>query len=93
MLKYILHTMIRRFERQHTYDATYMHEIIDISPRAMISLNKISGMANFVGPEKSVWAGAALAATLNEDCGPCAQLTLDSLEAHGIDLSKLEACL
>ena len=34
MIKRLLHSMTRRFERGWSYDAAYLHEMIDASPRA-----------------------------------------------------------
>ena len=34
MLRWVLGRMVRAFERQWSYDASYLREIIDISPRA-----------------------------------------------------------
>jgi hypothetical protein len=34
MIRYLLHKFVSRFERRYHYDATYLHELADISPGA-----------------------------------------------------------
>ena len=34
MIRFLLHKFVSRFERQYDYDATYLHELADISPGA-----------------------------------------------------------
>ncbi|MBL4671191.1 MAG: hypothetical protein JKX81_02935 [Arenicella sp.] len=93
MFRAMLHKMISGFESKYDYDASYMHEINDISSAATFRLMLLSGMTNFQGPEKSIWGGAALAATLHGDCGPCAQLIIDRLLEQGLDADQLAACI
>jgi len=93
MLKSFLHKMISKFESSYDYDAGYMHNINSISPSATVRLMMLSGMTNYQGPEKSIWGGAALAATLHGDCGPCAQLIIDRLLEQGLDSKELIACI
>jgi hypothetical protein len=45
------------------------------------------------GPVPEVWAGAALASTLDGDCGPCAQLIVDMAVKAGVDEARIIACL
>ena len=40
-----------------------------------------------------LWAGAALASTLDGDCGPCAQLTVDFALEAGVRPEIIRACL
>ncbi len=93
MFKSLLRKMIRKFELSYDYDASYMHKINSISPSATIRLMMLSGMTNFQGPEKSIWGGAALAATLQENCGSCAQLMIDRLLEQNLDSAELIACI
>ena len=93
MFKALLHKMINRLESSYAYDASYMHEINSVSPSATIRLMMLSGMTNFQGSDKSIWGGAALAATLHGDCGPCAQLIIDRLLEQGLDALELTACV
>jgi hypothetical protein len=85
--------MINKFESHYGYDASYMHDINSISASATIRLMMLSGMTNYCGTDKSVWGGAALAATVYGDCGPCAQLVIDRLIEQGLDAKQLTACI
>ncbi|RBP50640.1 hypothetical protein [Arenicella xantha] len=93
MLKSILSKMIRKFESHYDYDASYMHDINAISASATTRLMMLSGMTNYSGTNKPIWGGAALAATLYGDCGPCAQLVIDRLLEAGVDAKQLTACI
>ncbi len=93
MLKRICHTLTRRFENQYNYDAKYLHDIIDESPKAWYQLMRLSGMNNVQGPNLALWGGAALAGTLHGDCGPCAQLVVDRIIEQGGSPEQLSACV
>ena len=93
MLKWLLHRLTDRFESRYQYDAAYLHEIIDVSPAASLRLSKLRSITSYSGPYPEPWAGAALAATLHGDCGPCAQLVVDMLLEAGIRAEQLQACL
>ena len=91
MMKMILHKLVSRFERQANYDSTYWHEIIDVSPGAALKLAFLPMLSQHRGPAPEVWAGAALASVLDGDCGPCAQLVVDSAISTGVSPEKLAA--
>ena len=94
MLKWILHTMTRKFERAYDYDGTYMHEIVDLSAGAGLRLSALPFMSGYRdGAPAELWAGAALASSLDGDCGPCAQLTVDFALEAGVRPAALRACL
>ena len=93
MFRALMHKMITSFEAKYDYDAAYMHDINEVSASATVRLMMLSGMTSFQGPDKSVWGGAALAATLHGDCGPCAQLIIDRLLSEGLAANELTACI
>ena len=93
MFKSLLFKMIRKFESSYDYDASYMHQINSVSASATIRLMMLSGITNYKGTNKSIWGGAALAATLRGDCGPCAQLIIDRLLEQGLCSKELVACI
>jgi len=93
IFKTLLHKTISKFESNYNYDASYMHDINKVSPGATFRLMLLSPMSNFQGPDKHIWGGSALAATLYGDCGPCAQLAIDRLLEQGLDQNQLKACL
>jgi hypothetical protein len=92
MIKALLHSTIRRFERSFGYDATYMHEVIDASSSAAIKFALIQPMSNHrQDVHKDAWYAAHLAAALSEDCGPCTQLCIDMATRDGMEPEKLAA--
>ncbi len=94
MLKWILHRLTGRMERAYDYDGTYMHEIIDISTGAALRFSALPLMSQYrSGAPAELWAGAALASTLDGDCGPCAQLTVDYALEAGVGHEIIRACL
>jgi hypothetical protein len=40
MIRWLLRRQIAAFERTWNYDASYMHEVIDVDPRAMLAFGK-----------------------------------------------------
>lgn len=93
MMKWLLHRLLRRFEREFDYDASYMHEVTDISAGAGLRYLALPLMSGMHGPAPEVWAGAALASVLDGDCGPCVQLTVDAAVKAGVDPHLLRACI
>ena len=94
MLKGQLHFITRKFEGRFGYDAGYLHEIIDVSPLAVIKFLLFQIMASHRQniPRDVVYA-AKLAATLCEDCGPCAQLVVNAALMDGIAPRVIAALL
>ena len=78
MLKKYLHSSIAKLERSYGYDATYVHEVLDISMPAFF---KFALFQTFAGHTdrvpRDVRCAARIAAALSEDCGPCTQLVVD----------------
>lgn len=75
MIKWMLRKAIDKFERNWKYDAGYMRDIIDASPRAAWLFSRAAALGQFrrdipIGP----WCAAGITAVRYEDCGPCTQL-------------------
>src|SRR5262249_32641673 len=77
MLKAYFHRMVPRLERSFGYDAGYMHEVIETSPKAFFkfSLFQIMSSHRDAAP-RDAWFAARIAAAMSEDCGPCTQLVV-----------------
>jgi hypothetical protein len=92
MIRSLLHRVIGKFERRFDYDATYMHEILDTSLPAFWKLALAQGMnLHREGiPEDALFA-ARIAAVRHEDCGPCAQLTVNMAHEVGVPAPILRA--
>jgi hypothetical protein len=94
MLKRFFHRNIAKLERQYGYDATYFHEVVDVSPAAAFKFFLAQPMAQHAdGVPKEALYAAKLAATLSEDCGPCVQLGVNIALADGMPRQKVEAIL
>lgn len=94
MVKWLMHKGIGAFERQWNYDASYLHEIIEISPRAAWMFSRAAAIGKY---KKDVpvaaWTAAAITAVRHEDCGPCTQLGVAMAERAGVDPKVLRAVL
>jgi hypothetical protein len=94
MIKWALQRTIDKFERQWKYDAGYMREIIDASPRAAWLFSRAVAIGQFrrdvpIEP----WFAAGITAVRHEDCGPCTQLAVTMAERAGVSPAVLRAVL
>jgi hypothetical protein len=88
MLRWLFRRTVSAFERKWNYDASYLREMIDASPRAawrFLSATRLANYCRDVPIEALVAAG--ITAVRAEDCGPCTQLG----DAVGTRLSGLHA--
>jgi hypothetical protein len=92
MLRTLLHRAIDRFARRYRYDAGYLHEILDVSAPAFLKFALAQGMNRHrtAVPVDALFA-ARLAAVRHEDCGPCAQLTVDMGLDAGVAAETMRA--
>lgn len=92
MLGWFVKRRLSAYERDFNYDAGYMREMFDISPRAFFRFSKIVGISSYrENAPKAAWYAAKLVATLTEDCGPCTQLVITMAERDGVDPACLRA--
>ena len=94
MSRWIFRRVISAFERQWNYDASYLKEIIDVSPRAawrFFSAARLGSYRRDVPVEALVAAG--MTAVRAEDCGPCTQLGALMAERQGVRPEVLCAIL
>jgi hypothetical protein len=94
VIKWALRKVIARFERDWKYDASYMRDIIDVSPRGAWLFSRAAALGRFrrdipIEP----WYSAGIAAVHYEDCGPCTQLGVAMAERAGVDPEVLRAVL
>lgn len=94
MMRWALRKMIDRFERQWGYDASYIRDIIDASPRAAWLFSRAAALGQFRRdlPMEAWWA-AGITAVRHEDCGPCTQLGVTMAERAGVSPALLRAVL
>ena len=92
MLRWFLRRGIEKFERTWNYDASYMREMIDVDPRAMLTFGKVQGLTKYrKDVPLAAWCAAGLVAVMAEDCGPCTQLGIDMAQREGVDPAILRA--
>jgi hypothetical protein len=94
MIRWFLRTAIDKFERDWHYDASYMRDIIDASPRAAWLFSRAAALGQFrrdipIEP----WFAAGITAVRHEDCGPCTQLGVAMAERAGVSPAVLRAVL
>src|ERR671913_2456603 len=94
MVKWLMHKGIAAFERQWNYDASYLHEIIEISPRAAWMFSRAAAIGKYrKDVPLAAWTAAAITAGRHEDCGTCTQLGVSMAERSGVDPNVLRAIL
>ena len=94
MIKWALHKAISRFEQGWNYDASYMHEMIDASPRAAWLFSRVTALGQFRRDiPLEAWSAAGITAVRHEDCGPCTQLAVTMAERAGVSPPVLGALL
>jgi hypothetical protein len=92
MLKWFLRRQIATFERTWNYDASYIREMIDADPRAMMVFGKVQGLGQYrKDVPLAAYCAAGLIAVMAEDCGPCTQLGIDMAQRGGVDPAILRA--
>jgi hypothetical protein len=94
MLRWLFRRSVRKFEREWSYDASYLREIIDVSPRAawrFMNAARLGSYRRDVPIEALVAAG--ITAVKSEDCGPCTQLGTAMAERQGVRPEILRAIL
>ena len=94
MIKRLLHRTIGNFERTWNYDASYLHDMIDASPRAAWIFSRVAAMGQFRRDVPiEAWCAAGITAVRHEDCGPCTQLAVTIAERSGVSPEVLRAVL
>jgi hypothetical protein len=92
MLKWFLRRQIAAFERTWNYDASYIREMINADPRAMMVFGKVQGLSQYRKDlPLATYCAAGLIAVMAEDCGPCTQLGIDMAQREGVDPAILRA--
>jgi hypothetical protein len=94
MLKSFLHWYVRRFERRYHYDATYLHELADISTAGFRRFMTVQLSLNWPAKApREAWHAAGIAGALSEDCGPCVQIASDKAVEAGMKPEIVAALL
>jgi hypothetical protein len=95
MIKQFIHRYIRNLERRYAYDATYMHELADISTSAFnrfVVMQMSAGQWRGGAPMDALFA-SGIAGALVEDCGPCVQIASDMAVEAGVSPQTIRSLL
>jgi hypothetical protein len=94
MIRWALRKATDKFERDWNYDASYLRDIIDASPRAAWLFWRVTALGKFRRDVSlEVWCAAGITAVRHEDCGPCTQLGIQMAERAGVSPAVLKAVL
>jgi hypothetical protein len=94
MFRWALRKAVSRFERQWSYDASYLRDLIEASPRAGWLFARATSLGQFRRDVSlQAWFAAGITAVRHEDCGPCTQLAVNMAERAGVSPDILRAVL
>ncbi len=94
MIRWMLRKAIDKFEKEWNYDASYMRDIIEASPRAAWMFSRAAALGQFRrGVPIEPWFAAGITAVRHEDCGPCTQLGVNMAERAGVSPEVLRSVL
>ncbi len=92
MLRWLIRRRLDAFEASYGYDASYLREMLDVSPRALMKFGEVMKLSEHnEGAPIDAWYAAKLAATMHEDCGPCTQLVVDMADRAGVSPAVVRA--
>ena len=92
MIRWFLRWWIDKFERAWNYDASYLREVLDADPRALMAFGKVRGIGSYrKGVPPAAYCAAGIVGTMAEDCGPCTQLVIDMAQREGVDPAVVRA--
>ena len=94
MIKWALRRWLGKFEQEWNYDASYMRDMIEASPRAAWLFSRAAALGQFRRDLPiDAWCAAGITAVRHEDCGPCTQLGVSMAERAGVSPVVLRAVL
>jgi hypothetical protein len=94
MVNWLMRRAIGAFERKWNYDARYLRDMLDASPRAAWLFSRVSSMGRYRRDIPiEAWSAAGITAVRHEDCGPCTQLAVTMAERAGVSPEVLRALL
>ena len=92
MVKWLLHRKLRAFEREHGYDATYMHVLLDTDLGAFLKFGRAVQLAAYrKDVPAEVYMAAGLTSSIQGDCGPCTQLGVGFALQAGVPAASIAA--
>lgn len=92
MLTWFIRRQLAKFERDFGYDVTYMRDVLDADPSALILFARASKLSRYCkDAPPAAWFAAKLAGAMHEDCGPCTQLVVIMAERAAIPARDISA--
>ena len=92
LLKWMIHRKLSAFEREHGYDASYMHEVVDRDVGAFLKFARATGLGSYrKDVPKDVHVAAGLTSSIQADCGPCTQLGVGFALQAGVPADTIAA--
>lgn len=93
-MKAIMMAVIGRFEARYNYDATYIRDLLEASPKALRAFQGVRTLSAYrEGAPAAALAAAGLVATMSEDCGPCVQIGVKIAEENHVPADVLRGIL
>lgn len=85
MIKWMIRRKLRAFEQAHGYDASYMHEVLDLDAGAFFKFARATAVGRYRKdlPADAYYA-AGLTSSIHADCGPCTQLGVGFALEEGV---------
>jgi hypothetical protein len=85
MMKWLIHRKLAAFENQFGYDASYMHEVLDIDFGAFMKFARAAAIGNYrKDVPADLYCAVGLVGVITADCGPCAQLGVTMALQQGV---------
>ena len=92
MVKWLLHRKLGVFEREHGYDASFMHEVLDADLGAFLRFGRATGLGAYrKDVPVDVYVAAGLTSSVQADCGPCTQLGVGFALEEGVAADTIAA--
>jgi hypothetical protein len=92
MISWLLGRAITKFERDNDYDASYLRDLLEVSPEALIRFGLAGGLGAYRHDVPlDVYYAVTITAAMRADCGPCVQLVVGFAERDGVDPALLRA--
>ncbi|WP_454762076.1 hypothetical protein [Caulobacter segnis] len=93
-MKAIMAAAIGGFEKRYDYDATYIRDLLEASPKAARAFQGVRTLSGYrEGAPAAALAAAGLVATMSEDCGPCVQIGVKIAEENHVAADVLRGIL
>ena len=93
MLRAILSSQLTAMERTWTYDASYMRDVLEVSPWTFLKFGLVTSLGRGRRAPREALAAAGIVGSLAEDCGPCTQIGVDMAAQAGVAADVLKAIL